>query len=106
MSPFSLRGPKGRTARPLGNILRMPRLEAGALRLHPIRFAFLGLAGGLGALFTKANDLLFAVITGFDNVRLLGVVRRAARLVASHRILVDAVSHFFRAARILSTMLG
>ena len=106
MSPPYLVCPIGGAARPLGNILRMPRLEAGALALHAIRFTFLRLAGGAGALLTKADDPLFAVVARLHDVRLLGVVRRAARLVASHTVFVDAVSHFFRAARKLSTILG
>lgn len=84
----------------------MPRLEASALGLHSFRFAFLGLAGSAGALLAKANDLLFAVVAGLNDVRLLGMIGRAARLVASHAIFVDALGHFFRAARMLSTMLG
>ena len=84
----------------------MPRLERRALGLHPIALALFGLAGGLGALLPKADDFLFAVIARLHDVRLLRVVRRAARLVASHAVFVGAAAHFFRAARILSTMLG
>ena len=99
-------GPPRRAALTLGDVRRMPRLEAGALGLHPIRFAFLGFAGGLGALLPKAFDLLLPIVARLHDVRLGGVAWRAARLVASHRLFIHALAHFLRAARMLSTILG
>ena len=84
----------------------MPSLEAGALRLHPIRLALFRLARRRSALLTEPDDFLLAIIARLDDMRLCRVVRRAARLVASHRGFVDPLVHFFLAARMLSTRFG
>jgi hypothetical protein len=106
-SPFFAIGPKRGGRFTLSDVLAMPRLEAGTLGLHAIRLTLFWLASGARALFAKANDFLFTIIARLDDMRLCRVVWGAARLVASHRVLIDPFAHFLPlAARKLSTMLG
>lgn len=98
--------PKRGTALTLSDVLAMPRLEAGTLGLHPIRLTLFRLTRRRSALLTEPDDFLFTIIARLDDVRLCRVVRRAARLVASHCVLVDPFAHFFFAARKLSTRFG
>jgi hypothetical protein len=81
MLPLHFVGPIGRAHLALGNVGTVASLEAGALGLHRLAFASLGLASSLCALLAKPNCLDLIANLGNDDVRLFGMARRCLWLV-------------------------
>lgn len=65
------------------NVLGVPCLEGLSTVLVGLGLA-LFFGRPLDALLSEADHLLFATLTGFDYVRLLGVAGSALRFVAGH----------------------
>ena len=78
---------------PLLDVLAVTGLEAGALLLHRLALAGLGLASGLGPLLTKPDELHLVALFREDCVALLRVVRRALRLVVCAEPLASISNH-------------